>query len=55
MRTFGVDHPYLALGSTRRIRHECVPSRNTSPTIDSMAKSSLTVPTGVSSGSAITR
>ena len=40
---------------TRRMRHECVPRRNTSPTIDSMAKSSFTVPTGVSSGSAMTR
>ena len=40
---------------TRRMRHECVPSKKTSPTIDSMAKSSLTVPTGVSSGSATTR
>ncbi len=40
---------------TRRTRHEWVPRRNTSPTIDSMAKSSLTVPTGVSSGSATTR
>ena len=41
--------------STRRIRHEWVPSRKTSPTIDSMAKSSFTVPTGVSPGSASTR
>ena len=32
-------------GSTRRIRHEVVPSRNTSPAMDSMAQSSLTVPT----------
>ena len=35
---------------TRRMRHECVPRRKTSPAIDSMAKSSLTVPTNVSSG-----
>ena len=33
-------------GVTRRIRQECVPSRNTSPAIDSMAKSSFTLPTG---------
>ena len=42
-------------GSTRRIRHECVPSRNTSPAMDSIAQSSFTVPTRVSSGSASTR
>ena len=42
-------------GSTRRIRHEWVPSRNTSPAIDSMAQSSFTVPTTALSGSASTR
>ena len=42
-------------GSTRRIRHEVVPSRNTSPAMDSIAQSSFTVPTRVSSGSASTR
>ncbi len=42
-------------GSTRRIRHEVVPSRNTSPAMLSMAQSSFTVPTNVSSGSATTR
>ena len=41
--------------STRRTRHEWVPRRNTSPAIDSMAKSSLTVPTVTSSGSRTTR
>ena len=42
-------------GSTRRIRHEVVPSRNTSPAMDSIAQSSFTVPTRVPSGSARTR
>ena len=37
--------------STRRIRQDVLPSRKTSPAIASMAKSSLTVPTSVSSGS----
>ena len=42
-------------GSTRRIRHDVVPSRNTSPAMLSIAQSSLTVPTRTSSGSASTR
>ena len=42
-------------GSTRRIRHEVVPSRKTSPAMLSTAKSSSTVPTVVPSGSATTR
>ena len=42
-------------GSTRRIRHEVVPSRNTSPAMLSIAQSSLTEPTTASSGSATTR
>jgi hypothetical protein len=37
------------------VRHECVPSRNTSPAMDSIAQSSFTVPTRVPSGSASTR
>ena len=41
--------------STRRIRQEVVPSRNTSPARLSTAKSSSSVPTTVSSGSARTR
>ena len=41
--------------STRRICHEWVPSMKMSPAIDSTAKSSLTVPMNVSSGSATTR
>ena len=41
--------------STRRIFHECVPSRKMSPAIDSTAQSSLTVPMKRSSGSASTR
>ena len=40
--------------STRRIRHEVLPRRKTSPRMLSMAKSSLTVPTKVLSGSATT-
>ena len=40
--------------SMRLIFHGVLPSRNTSPAMLSMAKSSLTVPTKVSSGSAIT-
>ena len=36
--------------STRRIRHEVLPSRKTSPAIDSIAKSSSTVPTLVALG-----
>ena len=40
---------------TRTICHGCVPSRNTSPCIDSIAKSSLTVPMNVSDGSISTR
>ena len=39
---------------TRRIRHDVVPSRKTSPAIASIAKSSPTEPTTVSSGSATT-
>ena len=42
-------------GSTRRIRHDVVPRRNTSPAMLSMAQSSLTVPMNTSSGSATTR
>ena len=42
-------------GSTRRIRQECVPSRNTSPGLLSTAHSSCTEPTCISSGSATTR
>jgi hypothetical protein len=42
-------------GSTRRIRHDVVPSRNTSPAMDSVAQSSPTVPTRAPSGSASTR
>ena len=38
-----------------RIRHEVLPRRNTSPCMLSIAQSSLTVPTVVSSGSATTR
>ena len=41
--------------STRRMRHEWDPSRNTSPAMLSMAQSSFTVPTSVSSGSRTTR
>ena len=41
-------------GSTRRMRHEVVPSRNTSPARLSTAKSSSSVPTVVPSGSATT-
>ena len=41
--------------STRRIRQDVLPRRNTSPCMLSMAQSSLTVPTVVSSGSATTR
>ena len=40
---------------TRVIRQEVLPSRKTSPVIDSIAQSSLTLPTRVSSGSATTR
>jgi len=40
---------------TCTICHGCVPSRNTSPCIDSIAKSSLTVPMNVSDGSISTR
>jgi hypothetical protein len=40
--------------STRRIRQELLPSRITSPAIDSIAKSSSSVPIGVSSGSSTT-
>ena len=40
---------------TRVIRHEVLPSRKTSPAINSIAQSSLTLPTTVSSGSATTR
>jgi hypothetical protein len=42
-------------GSTRRIFQEVLPSRKTSPAMLSMAQSSFTVPTKVSSGSATTR
>ena len=41
--------------STRRICHDVLPSRNTSPAMLSIAQSSFTVPTVVSSGSATTR
>ena len=41
--------------STLRICQEWVPSRKMSPAIDSIAQSSLTVPTAMSSGSATTR
>ena len=41
--------------STRRMRHEVLPSRKMSPAMLSIAQSSLTVPTKVSSGSATTR
>ena len=41
--------------STRRMRQEVVPSRKMSPAMLSIAQSSLTVPTKVSSGSASTR
>jgi hypothetical protein len=40
--------------STRRMRHEVLPRRKVSPAMLSMAQSSFTVPTTVSSGSAIT-
>ena len=40
--------------STRRMRHEVLPRRNVSPAMLSMAQSSFTVPTTVSSGSATT-
>ena len=40
---------------TRRIRQDVLPRRNTSPCMLSIAQSSLTVPTVVSSGSATTR
>ena len=40
--------------STRRMRQELLPSRITSPAMDSMAKSSSSVPMGVSSGSSTT-
>ena len=40
--------------STRRMRHEVLPSRMMSPAMDSMAKSSSTVPISVSSGSSTT-
>ena len=42
-------------GSTRRIRHDVLPRRKMSPAMLSMAQSSFTVPTTVSSGSATTR
>ena len=42
------------LCSTRRIRHEVLPSRKMSPAMLSMAKSSFTEPTTASSGSATT-
>ena len=42
-------------GSILRIRQVALPRRKTSPAIDSMAQSSLTVPTRVSSGSSTTR
>ena len=41
-------------GSTRRMRQDVVPSRNTSPAMLSTAKSSSSVPTTVPSGSATT-
>ena len=41
--------------SMRRMRHECVPSRKMSPAMLSIAQSSFTVPTNVSSGSSTTR
>ena len=41
--------------STRRMRHDVVPSRKTSPAMLSTAKSSSTVPTVFPSGSATTR
>ena len=41
-------------GSTRRIRHEVVPSKKTSPAMLSTAKSSSSVPTTTPSGSATT-
>ena len=40
---------------TCRICQWCVPRMNTSPAIDSVAQSSLTLPISVSSGSAMTR
>ncbi len=53
-RAVGVLDAHLAC-STRLMRQEVLPSRKMSPVMLSMAKSSFTVPTKVSSGSAMTR